>query len=97
MNLAEKTNYTLFESLDAAHQEFIKKIAREYRLTHQELRELCESACDLQQWEEISLVDWWYSEERVPLPVAILTLKPVCLMAPPVADLARWPLEKIRA
>ena len=39
-------------SIPRVEQDFVEEIARRYRLTHQELRQLNEAALDLTMWEE---------------------------------------------
>jgi spore photoproduct lyase len=54
---------TSFSDLDPGHQAFIHDLARDYRLTFQELKLVCEAALDLRMWNEKSLMEWW-KEER---------------------------------
>ena len=64
MGFAEKTQHTWFDALDSDHQAFIRGLGTEYRLTHQEIRELCEVARDTQQWQLEPLANWWASQEQ---------------------------------
>ena len=55
---------TLFSQLDDEDQDFIRRRARGYRFTFQELRFVCEAALDLAMWNEIPLRTWWEGEEK---------------------------------
>ena len=49
---------TLFDYLSIEEQEFVVSTHKEYRLTVQEIRELCEVTRDLFMWQETSILNW---------------------------------------
>ena len=53
---------TNFSSLPKEDQKFLEKKAYELRLSHQELRELCDIGVDLAMWDEGSLASKWPSK-----------------------------------
>ena len=55
-------------SIPRVEQDFVEEIARRYRLTHQELRQLNEAALDLTMWEEGALSQWWGGAEAAITP-----------------------------
>ena len=54
---------TLVSRLDADEQEFVRRLAEEYRFTFQELRQVGEACLDLGMWGERDLRGWWEEEE----------------------------------
>ena len=54
---------TLYESLPAKQQVFLREVAFDLRFTFQEFRLMAEIARDLEMWRELSLEDWW-NEQR---------------------------------
>lgn len=57
-------DHDALQHLHESEQKFIHRIAADYRLTYQEIKEICETASDFKQWSEISLREWWSTEER---------------------------------
>ena len=55
---------TLLPSLELQDARFIRELAGEYRVTYQELRQVSQTARDLQMWGEDSLVEWWKTAEK---------------------------------
>ena len=55
---------TLFDYLSNEEQEFVVSTHKEYRLTVQEIRELCEVTRDLFMWQETSILNWWREAEK---------------------------------
>ena len=55
----KKRQNTYFDRLPPKEQEFIKRKAYEYRLSHQELKQLCDMAVDLFMWNEMPLSVLW--------------------------------------
>lgn len=53
---------TLLPHLDLRQREFVRGLARTYRFTYQELRQVAQTARDLSMWQEEELPIWW---ERV--------------------------------
>ena len=49
----------LLADLEPATRAFIQELAECHHFTHQELRQLCETARDLQMWREEALEGWW--------------------------------------
>jgi spore photoproduct lyase len=58
-DFAAKVAGTHFGSLAPATQEFIRSLAHRHRLTHAQLKELCDIAVDLQMWGEGSVEELW--------------------------------------
>ncbi len=56
-----KIQNTHFASLPEAERRFLRQKASELRLSHQELRELCDIGVDLAMWGEGSLAELWPS------------------------------------
>ncbi len=50
---------TIYEKLNSDQQQFVRKIARDHRLTFQEFRQIVEVVRDLALWGEDSLDGWW--------------------------------------
>lgn len=50
---------TLFKNLDTERQDFIRRAASEYRLSHQEVKTLIEWDIDLGMWQGKSLAQYW--------------------------------------
>ena len=67
-HLTPPTQGTLFDLLEESVQSFIRSAHERYRFTHQELRQLCEHARDLQMWGEQSLPGWWQAHEPIDQP-----------------------------
>ena len=63
----KKIEHTHFSSLKPTTQEFVKKKAYEYRLSHAQLKQVCDMSVDLQMWGEGSIEDLWedHSDKRV--------------------------------
>ncbi len=62
-SLIEKT---LYNRLSTTQQAFIKAQAENFRLTHQELRQLCEIALDLQMWAAPEIEKIWPDTAALP-------------------------------
>ncbi|MCY4484231.1 MAG: radical SAM protein [Spirochaetaceae bacterium] len=58
------TRGTLFAVLPEEEQRLLRTLHERYRLTVQEMRQLCEAARDLQMWGEPRLDEWWRNAER---------------------------------
>jgi spore photoproduct lyase len=50
---------TLFDRLSSVRQDFLRRIALEYRLSHQEVKTLVEWDIDLSMWQGKSLEQYW--------------------------------------
>ena len=57
------TRGTLFAVLPEQEQRLLRALHERYRLTVQEMRQLCEAARDLQMWGEPRLDAWWRAAE----------------------------------
>ncbi len=55
---------TLYARLPEAQQTFVREQAMRYRFTHQELRQLCEIAVDLNLWAEAGIDRIWPADNR---------------------------------
>ena len=65
------TRGTLFAVLPAEERRLVRTVHDRYRLTVQEMRQLCEAARDLQMWGEPRLGVWWRAAEgRIAAPGA---------------------------
>ena len=58
-----QSDSTVTARIPRVEQDFVEEIARRYRLTHQELRQLNEAALDLTMWDEGALSQWWTDTE----------------------------------
>jgi spore photoproduct lyase len=55
-------NKTLYEKLNGEQQEFIRRLAYQYKFTFQEIRQVIEASRDLTMWGESGLKDWWLEQ-----------------------------------
>lgn len=62
--LARMEASTLLPVLGSEEGDAIRRLAAEYRLTFQELRQVAQAARDLEMWGEGSLASWWSEAER---------------------------------
>ena len=62
--LARMESSTLLPVLEVAEARFIRGLARTYRFTYQELRQVSLAARDLGMWREPALQIWWEGTER---------------------------------
>ncbi|MBL91680.1 MAG: hypothetical protein CMH56_07685 [Myxococcales bacterium] len=62
--LAQLGQNKLFQSLAEPYQAFIKDVAQQYPLTHQDLHQLTEMSVDLAMWGQITPPDLWAQEEK---------------------------------
>ncbi len=60
----KRAKNTLFERLPLREQKFLQQIAYRYRLSHQEIRQLCEMDVDLLMWQEKPLSQIWQDGEK---------------------------------
>ncbi|BCD61819.1 spore photoproduct lyase [Nitratiruptor sp. YY08-26] len=58
----KKVAHTHYFSLPEKQREFIRNLAYKYRLSHAELKQICDIAVDLYMWAEASIEELW--EER---------------------------------
>ncbi|MRI83718.1 MAG: hypothetical protein C6I00_04785 [Nitratiruptor sp.] len=71
-DFSQKVAGTLFDSLPPATQEFIAQKAKTYRLSHSQLRILCEIAIDLKMWGEGGIEAIWEDRPNSKLTLAHL-------------------------
>ena len=55
---------TLLAELDGETRDFVRRVATDYRLTFQELRQVTQAARDLAMWREAHLESWWEEAEQ---------------------------------
>ena len=60
----KKRQNTYFDRLPPKEQEFIKQKAYEHRLSHQEIKQLCDMGVDLYMWNETPLSQLWLGKSK---------------------------------